>query len=137
MIRNHRLTQLRISPLEAIEGLLDLFVYIEQRWYQWDKLEEAIAKVKYEELSDEHLEWFVDFLANCCFRIWRTTGANNNLNGVKEVTNGFLINNYDWNAFKFGRQHELDKYTTTYNLIAIARDSLSEAEIKWLRSKCK
>lgn len=132
-----KLTYGRVSNLEAVEGLLNLFVYAEQHWCQWDKLEEKIAEVDYEKLSDEYLEWFVDFLANCCFRVWRNTEPDNSLNRVEEVAEGFFIKNFDWNAFRFGMQHGLDKYVTTKNVIGIHMDSLTEKEIKWLRSKCK
>lgn len=132
-----RRSELAIRNEEAIEGLLNLFVYAERRWCEWDKLEEAIAKVDYEKLSDEYLEWFVDFLANCCFRVWRNTEPDNKLNRVEEAAGLFLIKNFDWNAFRFGMQHKLDKYVATKNVIAIDMNSLSEKEIKWLRSRCK
>lgn len=132
-----QITYLRISNLEAVEGLLNLFMYAEQHWCQWNKLEEAIAEVDYNKLTDEYLDWFIEFMANCCFRVWRSTKEDPELNRVKDEAQAFMIINYDWNAYRFGRQKGLDKDLTTKNIVYIDKDKLDEKEIKWLRSKCK
>lgn len=134
-----RLTHLRISNLEAAAGLLDLFVYAEQHWCTWDKLEEKIAEVDYEKFSDKHLDWFIEFMANVVLRVWRRQPdkASSPLNQVEDVGEGFMIKNYDWNGFKFAKQHKAEKELTTKDMVCIFLKDLSEKEIKWLRSKCK
>lgn len=132
-----KLTYGRVSTLEAVSGILDLFVYAEQHWCQWDKLEEAIAEVDYELFSDEYLEWFIEFVANAVLRVWYTRKEDAELNRVKEQDGCFYIRNYDWNAFKFGKQHGLDKQLLTKEVFILNGNSLTEREIEMLRSKCK
>lgn len=131
------LYNLKVQDCEAVASLLDLFVYAEQKWCTWDKLEDSIAEVDYEKLSEEELNWFVEFLANCVMRVWRSSKEEAMLNQVIDKENCFLIKKYDWNAYKFARQNGADKYVTTPQMVGIDKDNLSEAEIKWLRSKCK
>lgn len=131
------LYNLRVQDCEAVTSLLDLFVYTEQKWCTWEKLEESIAKVDYEKLNEEELNWYVEFLVNCVMRVWRTVTPDEGLNKVKENDVGFTIYNYDWNAYRYGRQKNVDKDVTAKKVIIIDKDYLSPAEIKWLRSKCK
>lgn len=132
-----RRSELRVHPSEAIEALLNLFVYSEQHWCQWDKLEDSIAEVDYDSLSDKYAEWFVEFLANCCMRVWRSSKEDTEVNRVRDEGQAFMIVNYDWNAFRFGKQKGLDKDLTTNKILCIDKTNLNEKEIKWLRSKCK
>lgn len=132
-----RITNLRVTQIEGVEGLLNLFAFAEQRWCTWDKLEEKIAEVKYEQFTEEYLDWFIDFLMNAVMRIWRTSKPDENLNRVRDEGQAFLICNYDWNAYKFGRQKGLDQDLTTKTIVCIDKDNLTEQEIEWLRSKYK
>lgn len=131
------LYNLKVQDCEAVTSLLDLFVYAEQKWCTWDKLEDSIAEVDYEKLNEEELNWFIEFLANCVMRVWRSIKPNEELNTVKEKDMAFLINNYDWNAYKFCIKNGADKYITTKNIVGVDGYNLTEQEIKWLRSKCK
>lgn len=130
-----KLTSLRVDTLEAAAGVLDFFVFAEQKWCTWDKLEESIAKVDYEKLKDKELDWFIEFMSNCIFRVWRSSKENPKLNEVKEDAIGFFIYNYDWNAYKFACEKGNDKEIRTDNILLIDKEKLSTAEIKWLRSK--
>lgn len=132
-----RRSELRVHEVEAIEGLLTLFIYSEQQWCQWDKLEDAIAEVDYDHLSSEYQGWFVEFLANCCMRVWRSRKEGIKYNEVKEEDVCIFIHNYDWNAFRFGKQKGLEKELTTCKILCIDKANLNDKEIKWLRSKCK
>ncbi len=129
------LYNIRVEDYEAVTSLLDLFVYTEQKWCTWDKLEESIAEVNYENLNKEELGWFIEFLANCVFRMWRSRKEDSALNRVTEDDVCFFIHNYNWNAFKFGKQKGLDQDLTTKNVICIDKEKLSDKEIKWLESK--
>lgn len=128
---------LRVDAKSGVEIMLDLFVRCEEKWCHWDKLEESIAKVDYDQFSDKYLEWFEEFLINCAFRIWRSSKEDPELNRVKDEGQAFMIINYDWNAYKFGRQKGLDKDLTTKKILCIDKSNLNDKEIKWLRSKCK
>lgn len=132
-----RLTNLRVEELEAASALENLFAFAEQKWCQWDKLEESIAKVDYEKLPEEELDWFVEFLANCVMRVWRSSKEDPELNRVKEKDMAFVITNYDWNAYKFCVKNGADKLITTKNVIGVDGYNLTEKEVKWLRSKCE
>lgn len=123
--------------LELVESALNLFIYAQDQWCEWPKLEECISAVDYSELPEEQLSWFAEFIINCCFRVWRTWEEDKERNRVLEKDICFIINNYDWNAFKFARQKGADKETTTWKTLAIDKDNLNIQEIEWLRSKCK
>lgn len=128
----------KASLLETVDGLLDLFVYVEQRWSQWDRLEESIAEVDYKALSNEELEWFVDFLFNACSRVRWSTKEKTPYNEVSKKENDcFFIKNYNWKAFKFSKQKGVDDLLTTNYIVCIPTENLSESEIRWLESKCK
>lgn len=129
--------RLYVKQEEAIQSFLSLFVYAEQQWCDWDGLEESIMQADYDKFSEEYADWFIEFLANCCFRVWRSFQEDKNYNYVKESDGIFLIHNYDWNAFKFAKQHGADKEVTTKYAMAIDGNKLNEKELKWLRSKCK
>lgn len=128
---------LYVKQDEAINSFISLFVYAEQQWGDWEQLENAIAEVEYTEFTPEYADWFIEFLANCVLRVWRSEKEEPNYNRVQEKDNIFTISNYDWNAFKFAKQHGADKEVITKMSVAIDGDKLNEKEIKWLRSKCK
>lgn len=132
-----RRSELMVYPEEAIESLLTLFVYTEQHWCKWNALEDRIAEVDYDKFTEEYKEWFIEFLANVVMRLWRSSKEDTDFNRVKFDDPAFLISNYDWNAFRFGKQKGLDQDLTTRSILCIDKDNLTEQEIKWLRSKCK
>lgn len=127
----------RLSQEDVVHHFLGFFVYAQEEWCRWDKLEDAIAVVRYEELSDSHLNWFIEFLANVCLRVWKSSKEETELNRVEEFEEGFFIKNYDWNAFKFGKQHGVNKYVITKTTLTLDKDNLKEKEVKWLRSRCQ
>lgn len=127
---------LKVRQNEVIDSLLTVFVYAEQKAGDWDKLEESIATVKYEEFSERYKDWFIEFLYYACFRVWNGC-KDDELNRVKDEEQAFMVINYDWNAFKFGKQKGLDPDLTTRKILCIDKDNLTEQEIKWLKSKCK
>lgn len=128
---------LYVKQDEAINSFLSLFVYAEQQWGDWEQLENAIAEVEYKDFTPEYADWFIEFLANCVFRVWGSKKEDPNLNQVREDKAGFIIQNYDWNAFKFAKQKGSEKELVTKNLIAVTKSSLTDKELKWLRSKCE
>lgn len=128
---------LTVKQDEAIFHFLELFAYAEQKWCDWEQLENAIVEVDYDKFTPEYADWFVEFLANCVLRVWRSKQEDPNLNQVQENDTGFFIFNYDWNAFKFSKQKGGEKELATKNIIAVTRTSLADKEIKWLRSRCK
>lgn len=128
---------LRVRQDEAIFHFLELFAYAEQKWCDWEQLENAIVEVDYDKFTPEYADWFIEFLVNCIFRVWRSSIEDTDYNRVRERDNIFIICNYDWNAFKFAKQHGADKDITTKLSVAIDGDKLNEKEIKWLRRKCK
>lgn len=134
-----RRSELRVSQDEAIAGLLNLFVYAEQHWCEWPNLEDNIAEVDYNNLPNEELEWFIEFLANICLRVWRSIPdkAKKPMNKVEDGGEGFLIFNYDWKAFKFAKQKGADNDLTTRDLVCVMHKNLNEEEMRWLRSKVK
>lgn len=131
-----RRSELRVSQAEAIEGLLNLFTFAEQHWCNWDKLEDKIAEIDYDNFDEAESDLFIEFLANVCMRVWRSS-SEPPLNETSEDESSFLIKNYDWNAFKFGRQHGVDKDITTKAMFVIDKKNLNDKEIAQLRRKCK
>lgn len=120
---------------QTIEGILCVFVEGERLWGDWSELENAIAKVDYDQLDYATRDRFIEFLCNACLRIWKREPRP--LNQVEEIDGGFIINDYDWNAFLFAKQHLADEDLTTPSKICVDNTNVNTAEKKWLRSKCK
>lgn len=129
-------TYAEVEQIQTIEGILQVFLCAEQYWGDWQKLEDAIAAVDYNVMEREERDWFIEFLCNACMRVWKSH-PQEVLNRVEENKEGFIIHNYDWNSFKFGKQHGVDRDLITKNMFIIDKNNLSEPEIKELRRKCK